>query len=198
MRVVNHYFPQEPHWGFEVGSKPRLQCYRLDCNFVIILIIMALLVERYFVNQNIICSPSIFQSYPAIADCHYWEEAGLLEFKWYTESIIHWDDSTFVGNLSNTLSVGVQSCKMKNSQIHWLHCTPHWFSDRFEDGFPNIHSQPRLVVGLIMAAWNSFKGGNVSLATGKMLKAPRQGSCCYSTSTFKNIPRKTFSLPVIF
>lgn len=89
-------------------------------------------------------------------------------------------------------------CKMKNSQIHWLHCTPCWFSSRFEDGFPNIHSQPRLVAGLIMAAWNSFKGGNVSLATGKMLKAPRQGSCCYSISIFRNIPRKTFSLPAIF
>lgn len=195
MRVVNHYFVQELHWRFKVGSKPRLQCYRLDCHLMVILIIMTLLDERYFVNQNI-CNHSIFQSYPPIADCHYWEEAGLLEFKWFAEIFIAWDASTFVGNLSNRLSVGVRFCKMKNSQIHWLHCTPCWFLAGFEDGFPNTHSQPRLVAGLIMAAWNSFKGGNVSLATGK--KAPGQGSRFYSTSIFKNIPRKAFSLPVIF
>lgn len=43
MRVMNHYFLQELHWGFKVGSKTRLRGYRLDCHFMIILIMMVLL-----------------------------------------------------------------------------------------------------------------------------------------------------------
>lgn len=120
---------------------------------------MVLLEERYFVN--VICNHSILQSYPAIVDCHYRQKASLLESKWDAESIIHRADSTFVGNLSNTLPVGVQFCKMKNSQILWPRCTPHWFSARIEDRLLNTHSQPWLAVGLIMAAWNSLKGENV-------------------------------------
>lgn len=173
MRVENHCLLIQLHWDFKVGSKARIWCYRLDCNFLIILFIMVLLNERYFVNAT--CNHSTLQSYPAIADCHYREKAGLLEFKWDAESIIHWADSTFVGNLSNTLPVGVRFCKMKNSQICWPHCSPCCFSARFEDGSLNTHSQPQLVVALIMAAWNSPEGENVSLATERCWRLLDQG-----------------------
>ena len=173
MRVENHYLLIQLHWDFKVGSKARIQWYRLDCNFLIILFIMVLLNERYFVN--VICNHSTLQSYPATADCHYWEKAGLLEFKWDAESIIHRADSTFVGNLSNMLPVGVRFCKMKNSQIRWPCRTPRWFSARFEDGLLNIHSQPRLVAGLVVAAWNSLKDGNVSLAMERHWRLLDQG-----------------------
>lgn len=173
----------------------RIRCYRLDCNFLIILFITVFLNERHLVN--VICNHSVLQSYPAIADCHYREKAGFLEFKWDAESIIHWTDSTFVGNLSNTVPVGVRFRKMKNSQILWPHCTPCWFSARFEDGLLNIHSQPQLVVGLIVAAWNSLRGGNVSPATGEMLRTPRPVPCCNSISVFiKKLLRKVLPLPI--
>lgn len=113
------------------------------------------------------------------------------------QSIIHQTDSAFVGNLSNTLPVGVRFCKMKNSQIRWPHHTPCWFSARFEDGLLNIHSQPQLVAGLIVAAWNSLKGGNVSPATGEMMKAPGPEPCCNSISIFiQKILRKALPLPI--
>jgi len=79
MRVENHYLLIQLHSDFKVGSKENLQCYRLNCNFIIILFTMVPLNERCFVN--VICNHSIPQSYPAIADCHYQEKAGLLEFK---------------------------------------------------------------------------------------------------------------------
>ena len=85
------------------------------------------------------------------------------------------------------------------SHIHWPCCTPCWFSARFEDRLLNIHSQPRLVVGLITVAWNSLEGGKVSLATGETLKAPGPGPCCNSISIFiKKVLSKALLLALIF
>lgn len=135
MRVENHYLLIQLHWDFQVRNKARIQCYKLDCNckFLIILLIMVLLNEIYF--SNVICNHSVLQSYPVTADCHYWEEAGLLELKWDAESIIHQADSTFPGSLSNTLPLGILFCKMKNSQICWPHYTHIGFQPSLKTGY---------------------------------------------------------------